>query len=400
MTRLQCGIDADLIFLVLQSRQLPVSEAESPCLMIVRGAIRNPIGRLRETKKMLLEFRQSDATAHRNAVVDYMQVALRKVHDLFALSALDPSLPNIPFLWHGPIQNGSAGGHLAQHHRSSLLQIAEALAQSVSGDAATDGVEVPHHVVKGGPFLLEIERLDHFKEISGSIQNGVRGQRSNVQSDSRSLAWLTSEIPSDGFGESARSIIPTVQRSGWRPASTSSLQQRPGKVLRGDRTHRQRPFDPELWVIESQARRIARGVVVSHLIKNLGVILQSLKSMRESFRNVKRIPLFCGQRHRQVLAKRCRVLAQVNDHVMNGPTRAAHQLRFGGRWTLKMHPPDSTSPGIVGHIALDEFRMQSLLREVARAEGTREEPAAVLESLQFNDVHTGEFGLNDTHLPR
>jgi hypothetical protein len=44
--------------------------------------------------------------------------------------------------------------------------------------------------------------------------------------------------------------------------------------------------------------------------------------------------------------------------------------------------------------------MQSMLREVARAEGTREEPAAVLESFQFNDVHTGEFGLNDTHLPR
>jgi hypothetical protein len=67
---------------------------------------------------------------------------------------------------------------------------------------------------------------------------------------------------------------------------------------------------------------------------------------------------------------------------------------------LKMHSPDGPSPGIVGHIALDEFRMQSLLREVARAEGTREEPAAVLESLQFNDVHTGKFGLNETHLLR
>ena len=73
---------------------------------------------------------------------------------------------------------------------------------------------------------------------------------------------------------------------------------------------------------------------------------------------------------------------------------------FGGRWTLKMHSPDGTSPGIVGHIALDKFRMQSVLREVARAEGTREKPAAVLESLQFDDVHTGKFGLNDTHLPR
>src|SRR6266496_3646986 len=219
MAGFEAPIDAHFVLLVLQSRQLPVREAESPCLMIVRGAIRNPIWRLRETKKMLLEFRQSDATAHRNAVVDYVQVALREVHDLFASSALDPSLPNVPFLWHGPIQNGSAGGHLAQHHRYSLLQIAEALAQSVSGDAATDGVEVPHHVVKGGPFLFEIERLDHFKEISGSIQNGVQGEKYNVKSDSRSLAPLTSEIPSDGFGESARSIIPTVQRS-WRSTFT------------------------------------------------------------------------------------------------------------------------------------------------------------------------------------
>src|SRR5205823_268018 len=222
MAGFEAPIDAHFVLLVFQSRQLPVCEAESPCLMIVRGAIRNPIGRLRETKKVLLEFRKSDATADRSAVVDHGHVALREVHDLFALSVLDPSLANVPFLRHRPIQNGSTGGHLAQHHRYSLLQIAEALAQSVSGDAATDGVEVPHHVVKGGPFLLEIERLDHFKEISGSIQSGVRDEKSNVQSDSRSLAPPTSEIPSDGFGESARSIIPTGQRSCWRPAFTPS----------------------------------------------------------------------------------------------------------------------------------------------------------------------------------
>src|SRR5207247_7329648 len=107
---------------------------------------------------------------------------------------------NVPFLWHGPIQNGSASGHLAQHHRYSLLQIAEALAKSVSGDAATDGVEIPHHVVKGGPFLFEIERLDHFKEISGSIQNGLQGEKSNVKSDSGSLASLTSQMRSDALG--------------------------------------------------------------------------------------------------------------------------------------------------------------------------------------------------------
>src|SRR2546430_8159167 len=109
--------------------------------------------------------------------------------------------------------------HLAEGERSVTLQQAQALPQTVSGDAAADGVEVPHHVIKGGPFLLEIERLDHFKEISGSIQNGVQGEKSNVKSDSRSLAWLTSEIPNDGFGESARSIIPTVQRS-WRSTFT------------------------------------------------------------------------------------------------------------------------------------------------------------------------------------
>src|SRR5439155_17827343 len=219
MAGFEAPIDAHFVLLVFQSRQLPVREAESPCLMIVRGAIRNPIGRLRETKKVLLEFRKSDATAHRNAVVDHVQVALREVHDLFALSVLDPSLPNVPFLRHRPIQNGSTGGHLAQHHRYSLLQIAEALAQSVSGDAATDGVEVPHHVVKGGPFLLEIERLDHFSEMSGGVQNGGPGQKSNVQSDSRSLAPLTSEILSNGFRESARSIIPTVHKS-WRSTFT------------------------------------------------------------------------------------------------------------------------------------------------------------------------------------
>src|SRR4029077_2783437 len=142
MTRLECRIDADLIFLVLQTVQLMLAQAKAPALLVIRCSIGNPIGRLRETKKMLLEFRQSDATAHRNAVVDHVQVALREVHDLFAFSVLDPSLPNVPFLWHGPIQNGSAGGHLAQHHRYSLLQITEALAQSVSRDAATDGVEV------------------------------------------------------------------------------------------------------------------------------------------------------------------------------------------------------------------------------------------------------------------
>ena len=69
------------------------------------------------------------------------------------------------------------------------------------------GYRSPHHVVKGGSFLLdEIERLDHFKEISGSVQNEVQGQKSNVKRDSRSLAPLTSEIffshINDAFEES------------------------------------------------------------------------------------------------------------------------------------------------------------------------------------------------------
>ena len=130
-----------------------------------------------------------------------MQVALREVHDLLALSVLDPGFPNVPFLWHRPIQNGSTRRHLAQPHRDGLLQILEAPAQSVSGDAAADGVKLPHHVIKDGPFPLEIERLNHFKEMSGSVQNGGPGQiHFQVQLCSNGQVRSLSAIAATGKG--------------------------------------------------------------------------------------------------------------------------------------------------------------------------------------------------------
>src|SRR6202008_4638847 len=68
-------------------------------------------------------------------------------------------------------------------------------------------------------------------------------------------------------------------------------------------------------VVPAKAARAFRRVELGYLIRNLGVVLQGDEAMRELFRDVEHLPVFRGQREREVLPEGRRTRAQVGDHI-------------------------------------------------------------------------------------
>ena len=86
MTAGQRRIDADIVFFrFIQLRQLVFTQTKSPAFLVIRRAIRNPIGLVRNCVKMFLEFSKAHTLMNRHTVTDYVQVKTPKVDQALPL---------------------------------------------------------------------------------------------------------------------------------------------------------------------------------------------------------------------------------------------------------------------------------------------------------------------------
>src|SRR2546430_585756 len=119
-TGLQCRIDTNLVLLVRQILQLSVAQTKPPGFFVVRSAIGDPVGRIRQSKQVFPQLNEPNLLAHRNAVVHDVEIAFLEIDDSFTLRVPEVGVTDVPLLRHNPIEDLGPAGNFPQGPRSSI----------------------------------------------------------------------------------------------------------------------------------------------------------------------------------------------------------------------------------------------------------------------------------------
>ena len=138
------GVYAYLVFGVGQLFELPMGHAESPRFVVIRRAIGDPVGVVRQTEEMPLQLGERHPASHRYAVADHVQVVLAEVDQAPAGEVFDPCVADVPLLRHGPVEDVRARSYLTDGDRNVTTQDVERLAYTIPGNAAADRKHLLH----------------------------------------------------------------------------------------------------------------------------------------------------------------------------------------------------------------------------------------------------------------
>ena len=100
---------------------------------------------------MLLQLIERKLGAHRDAVVDDVQVRLLKVDDLAARGILHVGVANVPFARNRPIEDLGAGRQLVHGQRNAAREDLERRTHAIARYASAYRIEPRRKVVDGGP---------------------------------------------------------------------------------------------------------------------------------------------------------------------------------------------------------------------------------------------------------
>ncbi len=109
---------------------------------------------------------------NRQAIVEDVQIAALEVHDAFSRGVLDIGIADIPFLWDRPVEHLCTARNLMKYQRNGVLDDAQALPNTIAGDAPADRIKHLHY---GISLLALFQRVDVFHHIAQ-----VFSQRSNI----------------------------------------------------------------------------------------------------------------------------------------------------------------------------------------------------------------------------
>ena len=154
-----------------------MAEAEPPRLLVVRGAVGNPIRKVGQRVQVFLQLGQRYPFPDRNAVVDDVKIRLLEVDDPFALRVLHEGVADVPLLGDRPVEDLGAAGDFANHERNVLGNMSQGLAETAAGDAAANGVEFgdePVHPLAGTLKVDGFEQVVQAHGVSGRTV-GARG---------------------------------------------------------------------------------------------------------------------------------------------------------------------------------------------------------------------------------
>src|SRR5690606_31600033 len=104
-----------------------------------------------------------------------------------------------------------------------------------------------------------------------------------------------------------------------------------------------------------------------------------------------------GQLDSEVLEVAGRAGPQVDDDVVDGAARAAHQFRLGSRRHLVVHAAQSALCMVERHVGLCDGRFETMLLELPSAESTGEEAAFVRAFFEFDDEGTLQGSFVEVH---
>ena len=144
---LERGVDHRLVLAVLERLQLPVRQAETPVLVVVRGSVRDQVRPFRVGEEVLPELGQGQPLADRDAVAEHVQVRVREVDDPFPVGPREPRLADVPLPRQRPVVDLCAARHLRALERDLLLDQVERRANAVAGEAPAERIEPLHERV-------------------------------------------------------------------------------------------------------------------------------------------------------------------------------------------------------------------------------------------------------------
>ena len=153
----QNRVDADFVFTIRQTFQQLMADTEAPGFVIIGRAVGNEVRLFGQRKKMRLQVSQYHLLVDRDAIAYQMQIRALKVDHLFALCIFYKRIANIPLLGHRPVENLCPCRHFVQGQWNLLLQTAQRGTNTITGDAATDRIELGHQAVHGITYGLGIK---------------------------------------------------------------------------------------------------------------------------------------------------------------------------------------------------------------------------------------------------
>src|SRR6476660_2174467 len=142
---------------------------------------------------------------------------------------------------------------------------------------------------------------------------------------------------------------------------------------------------------------IFRCIERTDLVENFRVGRQGNESVREHSRDVKLGSVLRRKLYGHVLQIGRRILPEIDDHVAKRAARAANQLGLCGWWHLVVHAAQRSRAAIDRSVALDEVRIEPVLRKLARAKRTREESSFVLAPLELDYECSLEACFSEAH---
>ncbi len=83
------------------------------------------------------------------------------------------------------------------------------------------------------------------------------------------------------------------------------------------------------------------GIIIRHLVEDLGVRLEGAETVGEADRHPKLTPIGGGEFDSDVFSKSRRRAPDVDGDVENAPARDPHQFALRARHRLKVQPPNS-----------------------------------------------------------
>src|SRR5690242_7732164 len=104
-----------------------------------------------------------------------MKIGLPKINDALSMLVLYVSIFYVPFFRYGPVKDLCAGWHVVNLDRYMLSNDMQRLANSVTGDAPTNRIQLSHQLVHFKPDIGHLLSRTESRFIHGS--NGERPKR-------------------------------------------------------------------------------------------------------------------------------------------------------------------------------------------------------------------------------
>src|SRR5215470_6676062 len=207
---------------------------------------------------------------------------------------------------------------------------------------------------------------------------------------SASSAHISRPTRAGSVGSRAVSGVTSAGRLSWAKGRIVLVTVEDGPIIGW-------PRDSECRIVPADPARVLWGVRRRHLIGDLRVVLECLKSVRAALRHIDHAVILGAQENAHIAAKRWGGRSQIDDHVENRASRTADELRFLVGRRLIVQAAKGALALVHGDRALGDAGIQSVGGPFALTPDPGEEASRVLQRFRVDDEDAGQERVGEDH---